>query len=90
MEGSEYSPMSRNLYVLAATLFLFALLSCGMTFVPHSLLSNLPGNVSLWRTTGLMLLVGAILIALVGVLTSMFEQVDRRTDERRRQNRRRL
>ena len=82
--------MSRNLYVLAATLFLFALLSCGMTFVPNTLLSNLPGNVSLWRTTGLMLLVGALLIALVGVLTSMFEQVDRRTEERKRQSRRRF
>ena len=81
--------MSRNLYVLAATLFLFALLSCGMAFFPNSVLSSLPGNVSLWRTTGLMLLVGAILIALVGVLTSMFEQVDRRTEERRRQGRRR-
>lgn len=82
--------MSRNLYVLAATLFLFALLSCGMTFVPGKMLTVLPGNVSLWRTTGLMLLVGALLIALVGVLTSMFEQVDRRTEERRKQSRRRF
>jgi hypothetical protein len=81
--------MSRNLYVLAATLLLFALLSCGMTLIPNSILANLPGNISLWRTTGLMLLVGAILTALVGVLTSMFEQVDRRTEERRRQKRRR-
>jgi hypothetical protein len=81
--------MSRNLYVLAATLLLFALLSCGMTLIPNSVLSNLPGNVSLWRTTGLMLLVGSILTALVGILTSMFEQVDRRTEERRRQRRRR-
>lgn len=82
--------MSRNLYVLAASLFVFALLSCGMTFIPNSIMSSLPGNISLWRTTGLMLLVGAILIALVGVLTSMFEQVDRRTEERRKQGRRRL
>ncbi len=82
--------MSRNLYVLAATLFIFALLSCGMTLIPNSIMSNLPGNISLWRTTGLMLFVCAILMALVAVLTSMFEQVDRRAEERRRRSRRGL
>lgn len=80
--------MSRNLYVLAATLFLFALVSCGMTLIPHSLLASLPGTVSMWRTTGLMLLVFSILIGLVGVMTNLFEQVDRRTEERRKKRRR--
>jgi hypothetical protein len=80
--------MSRNLYVLAATLFLFALVSCGMTLIPGSLLSSLPGNISMWRTTGLMLLVFSILIGLTGMLTALFEQVDRRSEERRRKSRR--
>jgi len=80
--------MSRNLYVLAATLLVFAVVSCGMTLIPNSLLASLPGNVSMWRTTGLMLLVFALLIALVGMLTSMFEQVDRRSEDRRKKSRR--
>ena len=74
--------MARNLYILAGTLLLFALVSCGMTFVGNSQ-PGLPGNGSLWKTTALFLTVGGLVVALLGVMTAMFEQVDRRAEERR-------
>lgn len=75
--------MARNLYILAATLLLFALISCGMTYVGNSQ-PGLPGNGSLWKTTALFLTLGGLIVALLGSLTAMFEQVDRRAEERRR------
>jgi predicted outer membrane lipoprotein len=36
----------------------------------------------LWKTTGLFLLLGGLIVALLGVMTAMFEQVDRRAEER--------
>jgi hypothetical protein len=74
--------MARNLYILAGTLLLFALISCGMTFFGNSQ-TGLPGNGSLWKTTALFLTLGGLLVALFGVMTNMFEQVDRRAEERR-------
>ena len=44
--------MSRNLYLLAATLLLFSLISCGMSLVPNRLQPGLPANGSLWKTIG--------------------------------------
>jgi hypothetical protein len=79
--------MARNLYILAATLLLFALVSCGMTLLSPTLQPGLPGNGSLWKTTGLFLLLGGLIVALLGVMTAMFEQVDRRADERRQRER---
>jgi uncharacterized membrane protein len=79
--------MARNLYILAATLLLFALLSCGMTFASGSLQLGMPGNGSLWKTTGLFLALGGLIVALFGVMTDMFEQVDRRAEERRQRER---
>jgi hypothetical protein len=78
--------MARNLYILAGTLLLFALISCGMTYV-GSMQSGLPGNGSLWKTTSLFLTLAGLAIALFGVMTAMFEQVDRRAEERRHQER---
>jgi hypothetical protein len=78
--------MARNLYILAATLLLFALVSCGMTFVGNAQ-PGLPGNGSLWKTTALFLTLGGLVIALMGVMTNMFEQVDRRAEERRQRER---
>jgi len=75
--------MARNLYILAATLLLFALISCGMTFFSSAAQPGLPGNGSLWKTISLLLLLGGLLIALLGMMTAMFEQVDRRAEERR-------
>jgi hypothetical protein len=76
--------MSRNLYLLAASLLLFSLISCGMSLVPNALQPGLPANGSLWKTIGLVLLLTSLLSALAGILTAMFEQVERRSEERMR------
>ncbi len=80
--------MSRNFYILAATLGLFALISAGMSFVPSSFQPGLPANGSLWRTVSMFLLLFGLAAALVGVMTHLFEQVDRRSDEARQAARR--
>jgi len=76
--------MSRNFYILAAVLGLFTLLSAGISLVPSSFQPGLPANASLWRTIALVLLLGALASALVGVMTHLFEQVDRHSEEDRR------
>jgi hypothetical protein len=81
--------MSRNFYILAATLALFALISAGMTFVPSSFQPGLPANGSLWRTVALLLLLAAFASAFVGIMTNLFEQVDRHSEKSRRAARRR-
>jgi hypothetical protein len=75
--------MSRNFYILAATLLLFALLSAAISLVPSSLQPGLPTNASLWRTGSLFLLLAGLAAALIGVLSHLFEQVDRRSEETR-------
>ena len=81
--------MSRNLYILAVSLLVFALISCGMMFTSNAYQPGLPGNGSLWKTTGLVLALAGLIVALAGVFTAMFEQVDRRNKERRRRERER-
>jgi hypothetical protein len=76
--------MARNLYILAATLFLFSLVSCAMLVATGSSQPQMPGNGSLWKTTALFLFLGAVISAFGGVMTAMFEQVERRHAERRR------
>jgi hypothetical protein len=76
--------MSRNFYILAASLVFFALLSGGMALLPSSFQPGLPANGSLWRTGSLFLLLAGLAAALVGVLSHLFEQVDRRSEEARR------
>ena len=80
--------MSRNFYILAGTLGFFALLSGGMALVPSGFQPGLPANGTLWRTTALILLLAALASALIGVLSNLFEQVDRRSEEARRTARR--
>ncbi len=80
--------MSRNFYILAATLGLFALLSGAMSLVPSSFQPGLPTNGSLWRTVALILLLGGLGFALFGVMTHLFEQVDQRSEQSRRAERR--
>jgi hypothetical protein len=80
--------MSRNFYILAAVLGLFAILSGGMSLVPSSFQPGLPANGSLWRTVGLFAVLGALGFALIGVMTHLFEQVDRRSEETRQAARR--
>lgn len=78
--------MSRNLYILSATLLLFSLISCAMLGTVSANQPDLPGNGSLWKTTGLFLFVGSIVSAFGGVMLSMFEQVERRNAERERRH----
>ena len=80
--------MSRNFYILAAALAFFALLSGGMTLVPSSFQPGLPANGSLWRTVALLMMLAALACALIGVLSNLFEQVDRHSEEQRRNTRR--
>lgn len=75
--------MSRNFYILAATLGFFALVSAGMMMVPSSFQPGLPANASLWRTIALLMLLGGLAAALIGVMTHLFEQVDRHSEEAR-------
>ena len=79
--------MSKNFYALAATLMVLSLVSCGMTFVPSSFQPGLPANGSLWKTLSMFLLLIGLISALVGSMSHLFEQVDRRTEERRRAER---
>jgi hypothetical protein len=76
--------MSRNLYLLAASLLLFSLVSCGMSLIPNTLQPALPANGSVWKTIGLVLLLASLISALAGIMTAMFEQVERRSEERMR------
>ena len=80
--------MSRNFYILAAALALFALLSTAMSMVPSSFQPGLPANGSLWRTIAMFLLLCALGCALIGVMSHLFEQVDRRSEEARQAARR--
>src|ERR1700685_4535317 len=82
------SCMSRNFYIRAAALGLFPLLSGGMSLVPSSFQPGLPANGSLWRTVAMFLLLFGLAAALVGVMSHLFEQVDRRSEQARQAARR--
>jgi hypothetical protein len=81
--------MGRNLFILAATLALFSLVSCGLAYTNIAQQPGSPGDASLWRTMGLVLFVVSLVVALAGILSSLFEQAERRTEEARRTKRRR-
>jgi F0F1-type ATP synthase membrane subunit c/vacuolar-type H+-ATPase subunit K len=76
--------MGRNLYILAASLLVFALISCGVAYTNIAHKPGSPGDASLWRTMGLVLLLIALLVGLAGILSSLFAQAERRTEETRR------
>jgi hypothetical protein len=75
---------SRNLYLLAGSLLLFSVVSCGMSVLPNPLQPDLPVNGSKWKMAALVLLVASLVSALAGILIAMFEQVERRSEERMR------
>lgn len=75
--------MARNLYILAGVLFLFAAISFVMSLTAGRMQPALPANGTLWKTTALFLTVGGLIVALAGIMTALFEQIDRRTEERR-------
>jgi hypothetical protein len=80
--------MSRNFYILGASLGLFALLSGALSLMPSSFQPGLPANGTLWRTLSLILLLAGLGSVLVGMMSALFEQVDRRGEEARRSARR--
>lgn len=81
--------MGRNLYILSASLMVFALLSCGVAYTNIADQPGSPGDAAMWRTMGLVLLVMALVSALGGILSTLFEQAERRSEELRRTRRRR-
>src|ERR1039458_510664 len=87
--------MGRNLYILAASLTVFAAISCGVAFTNIAQQPGSPGvaslrptrGPSLCRKMGLVLFLIALVVALAGILSSLFAQAERRAEERRRRRR---
>jgi hypothetical protein len=80
--------MGRNLYILAGSLILFGLISCGIAYTNIAQQPGSPGDASLWRTMGLGFFVVGLFVALAGVLSTLFEQAERRDEQARRARRR--
>jgi len=81
--------MGRNLYILAATLGALALVSIVLSFTNVAQQPGSPGDASLWRMTSIALLCVALIVALLGVLSSLFDQAERRHSIDRQEKRRR-
>lgn len=79
--------MGRSLFILAASLTVFAMISCGVAYTNIAQQPGSPGDASLWRTMGLVLFLIALVVALAGVLSALFEQAERRSEETRRRRR---
>jgi len=79
--------MGRNLFILAATLTLLAGVSIVLSYTNIAQQPGSPGDAALWQTTGLALFVIALVVALAGILSSLFEQAERRIEEARRARR---
>ena len=81
--------MGRNLYILAATIGVLALISFALSFTNVAQVPGSPGDVRLWRTTSIALVFVGLVIALGGVLSQLFEQAERRATQQRRRRRQR-
>lgn len=81
--------MGRNLYILAATLAALSLVSIVLSFTNVAQQPGSPGDASLWRMTSIALLCVALIVTLLGVFSSLFEQAERRNEIDRQQKRRR-
>ena len=79
--------MGRNLYILAATLVFLALISVGLSFMHIAQEPGSPGDSALWRTMGIVMFCVGLIVALGGILSSLFEQAERRAEEARRERR---
>ena len=79
--------MARNLYILAGVLLFFAAVSFAMAFTSGHWQPGLPANGTLWKTSALLLTLVGLLVAFLGIMTALFEQIDRRTEERRMRER---
>ncbi len=80
--------LSRNLYILAATLGFFAFVSymVGFSGIAHE--PGSPADSSLWQMIGIVLLVLGMCVALFGIFQTMYEQAERRTQRQQEQERR--
>ncbi len=81
--------MGRNLYILAATLGTIALVSLVLSFTNIAQQPGSPGDVSLWRMTAIAFVSLALIVTLAGILSSLFEQAERRHERERLERRRR-
>ncbi len=79
--------MGRNLYILAGTLGIFAMVCLGVSFTNIAQQPGSPGDVALWRTMSIAFLVLGMVVALAGMLSTLFEQAERRADEDRQARR---
>ena len=79
--------MGRNLYILAATIAGLALLSAILSFTNIAQQPGSSGDAALWRTSAIALVVVALVVALGGVMSSLFEQAERRHEDQRRRTR---
>ena len=79
--------MGRNLFILAATLTLLAAVSVVVSWTNIAQQPGSPGDSALWQTTGLALFVIALVVALAGIFSSLFEQAERRSEDARRAGR---
>ncbi|GAA3750659.1 hypothetical protein [Terriglobus aquaticus] len=79
--------LSRNLYILAATLGFFALVAyvIGFSGIAHE--PGAPQDASLWHMIGIILLLLGLVVTLFGVFQSMFEQAERRSARQAGQDR---
>jgi hypothetical protein len=80
--------MGRNLYILGATLGLLALICIALSFTNIAQQPGSPGDIALWRTSGIVLFCIASVIALGGILSTLFEQAERRAEADRKSTRR--
>ena len=79
--------MGRNLYILAATLGGLSILSIIVSFTNIAGQPGSPGDAMLWRTTGIALLAVSMIVALAGMLSTLFGQAERRAEDQRRTRR---
>ena len=81
--------MGRNLYILASTLGFLGLVSVVISLTGLAQTPGSPGDASLWRFTGIVLIFLGLVVALGGVLSTLFEQAERRATVQRQKERRR-
>lgn len=80
--------MSRNLYILAATLLFFAFIAFGLSFVNMAQQPGSPGDSALWRTMAIAFFILSLIITLAGIFSSLFEQAERRAETARQRRHR--
>jgi hypothetical protein len=80
--------MGRNLFILAATLAGFGVISYIVSLTNIAQQPGSPGDAALWRFMGIVLILIALVVALAGMLTTLFEQAERRSELERQRRRR--